>query len=617
MEQFTNALLALSRLHSQITNSPESEDFKKHIKTWGAGIFRIVVMGEIKKGKSSFINALLGVRELVPTSSDVATSTIYKIHYGKENGYKVHFLPETKRKFISINSSEIAQYGTEAGNPCNKKKVDFIEVISDAELLKGGIVIIDTPGLGGLFREHKKITWQHVPKADAVFFITDSVESPIGEEELDHLKTVRKITPHLFFIQTKASNVSKEAAEARRKNNLDILSLNFQIDAKKIPYFITDAHLKQDALTDSDMELLNISGYPALMRFIQNSLIKQQQQLIKAKAICYATPILKTIQLNLKNRKEVILADTEEKQRKAKEDIKAAQNALIEWQQDGKEKLQNEIIRGFNHLKTQCEDFCHQLKPYGEIHSALEERINNVSEMEQLRELVSDIEEKLPDAAAECMSEIQRKYEYGLHQLFEILSSSEKSFDSAVVIRDDTSTAIVQRPSFNPVINFPLNEDSTWKQLRNGIVGFSLGSSIGAFIGGTVGSIIPVLGTAVGTQVGAFIGGLFGGVAADIDREEDELKSVKNQAVNALGKNINSVYSNLMASLRKINDQCSNMVMDSMRDSLRQRTDELSNTYKQLVERSKLNAKELAEAKKTLSRDTTLLNNILKLLKAS
>ena len=163
MEQFTNSLLALSKLHSKLTNTPESEDFVTNIKAWGAGIFRLIVMGEIKKGKSSFINALLGVNELVPTSSDIATSTVYKIHYGAKSSYRVHFEPETGQKPIAITADEVEDYGTEKGNPLNKKHVDFIEVISDAELLKSGLVIIDTPGLGGLFKEHKKITWQHVP----------------------------------------------------------------------------------------------------------------------------------------------------------------------------------------------------------------------------------------------------------------------------------------------------------------------------------------------------------------------------------------------------------------------------------------------------------------------
>ena len=222
MDQVTNAILSAVQLQHKMTGNPIQENFVKQVKRWGAGLFRVVVMGEIKKGKSSFINAFLGVKDLVPVASDIATSTVFKIHYGKEHAYRVFFEPEAGKDSLWITKDELAEYGTETGNPANKKQVSFIEVIHPSPLLKTGIVIYDTPGLGGLYKEHKKITWNYVPRADAVFFVTDSVESPIGLEEIKHLNTVRKITPHLYFVQTKASAVDKEAREARRENNLNI-----------------------------------------------------------------------------------------------------------------------------------------------------------------------------------------------------------------------------------------------------------------------------------------------------------------------------------------------------------------------------------------------------------
>ena len=36
---------------------------------------------------------------------------------------------------------------------------------------------MDTPGVGGLFKAHRDITFRYAPNADAVFFVVDSVES--------------------------------------------------------------------------------------------------------------------------------------------------------------------------------------------------------------------------------------------------------------------------------------------------------------------------------------------------------------------------------------------------------------------------------------------------------
>ena len=84
LSEFCNSLVLLAKLEAKIKKMPMDQDFIEKVKLWSAGIFRIVVMGEIKKGKSSFINALLGVKNLVPVNSDIATSTIYKICYGSK-----------------------------------------------------------------------------------------------------------------------------------------------------------------------------------------------------------------------------------------------------------------------------------------------------------------------------------------------------------------------------------------------------------------------------------------------------------------------------------------------------------------------------------------------------
>ena len=208
MKELITSLLIALKLEEKLSGEKRvTPELEQQLKLWGAGIFRLVVMGEIKKGKSSFINAMLGVENLVPVSSNVATSTIFKIRYGKERGYRVHFTAESNKNVLDINETELTHYGTEDGNPANREQVDFIEVMCPSPLLKTGIVIIDTPGLGGLFKEHKKITYQYVPRADAVFFVTDSVESPIGELELEYLRDIRSITSHLYFVQTKSCAV--------------------------------------------------------------------------------------------------------------------------------------------------------------------------------------------------------------------------------------------------------------------------------------------------------------------------------------------------------------------------------------------------------------------------
>ncbi|MDO5470225.1 MAG: dynamin family protein [Akkermansia sp.] len=618
MEQVTKSILAAAQFNNKLTGEPISEDFTKQIKRFGAGIFRLVVMGEIKKGKSSFINAFLGVKDLVPVASDVATSTVFKIHYGQEAGYRVFFEKSTGKAPVRIEAAELADYGTENGNPGNRKQVDFIEVISTAPLLKTGLVIIDTPGLGGLFKEHKKITWNYVPKADAVFFVTDSVESPIGLEELEHLNTVRKITQHLYFVQTKASAVDAEACEARRQNNLSILSRAFNTPADKIPYFVVDSLRKFSADEDENFKRLERSGYPALMTYINNNLLSQQHRILAGKAISLATPILTSISSNISARKETLSADTAEEQQRARAAISKAEQELLNWQTEKLPELSRSINREFADLKAECERDCAMLRPNGELHASLEDAINSCENKEQLAGVVETLYEKMPEAASARMTEIRNKLETGVA---DIMKSLWNETNTQLALRigahsqnGSTDLTLSANNHYAPVIQVLTDGGDLYKGLRNGAIGGSIGMSIGSFVGGAVGSIIPGLGTAIGASIGGLIGSFWGGYEAGKELEEQELRQAKQLALNGLSKNISSIYSDITNALRDLFRRFSDSVDDAMRQSLRQRTAELKKVKDDLVERSRMSAAELSKAKNELAKDEATLRTIMKTL---
>src|SRR6056297_2159248 len=108
------AMTVLS-LAKELIEPRQADEILADLRRLNRGIFRLVVMGEIEKGKSSFINALLGEPELLPTSSDIATSTVFKLIYGPERKYKVFFLPDADSGAVfpakEISRDELVQYG--------------------------------------------------------------------------------------------------------------------------------------------------------------------------------------------------------------------------------------------------------------------------------------------------------------------------------------------------------------------------------------------------------------------------------------------------------------------------------------------------------------------------
>ena len=274
------------------------EKIRPYMDRLALGLFRIVVMGEVKKGKSRFINALLGKPDLLPVDTDVTTSTVYKIMYGSKYVYTVFFLPEAN---ASVKESKVIpkhhlwQYGTEKGNPRNIKKVDFIGIEIPHPLLKKGIAFIDTPGVGGLFKKHRDITFDYAPNADAVFFILDSVETLISEDEINFLKELITITPNVLFIQTKTDIAGEDQWLAWRNRNLEIISDHLKLPKEKIPYFTISSKLKElgdeekrkasNETVETCFEDLRDSGFVPVINFINRQLVSAKNLLLARQTI--------------------------------------------------------------------------------------------------------------------------------------------------------------------------------------------------------------------------------------------------------------------------------------------------------------------------------------------
>ncbi|MEL6938331.1 MAG: dynamin family protein [Cyanobacteria bacterium J06598_1] len=103
--------------------------------------FLFVVIGEVKAGKSSFINALLGSGEICEVGADPRTNMVAKIVYANGEGYSREPKPGELR---------------EIGRP-----VPILEQIT----------IVDTPGTNSPFQQHEDITKEFIPNSDLVVFV--------------------------------------------------------------------------------------------------------------------------------------------------------------------------------------------------------------------------------------------------------------------------------------------------------------------------------------------------------------------------------------------------------------------------------------------------------------
>ncbi|MFD0531772.1 dynamin family protein [Kitasatospora arboriphila] len=155
------------------------------------GTLTVVVCGEFKRGKSTLLNALLEEPDLFPRDTYFATSLVTTAAYGPQERVVVTLDPPDGQgdggpQQLEITRDRIAEYATESGNPGNLKRVRLISVHLPNPRLATGLVLVDTPGVGAVHREHTAVTTGFLPQADALVFVADATQ-PLTESELRFL----------------------------------------------------------------------------------------------------------------------------------------------------------------------------------------------------------------------------------------------------------------------------------------------------------------------------------------------------------------------------------------------------------------------------------------------
>jgi small GTP-binding protein len=165
--------------------------------------FNLVVLGQFKRGKSTFINALLG-ESILPTAITPLTSVVTILRYGPKLKVEAEYL---NGRLEEIDIAGLPAFITERENPQNKKEVKEVTVFYPSQYLKGGVRIIDTPGAGSVYSHNTEAAYAYLPYVDAGIFVV-SVDPPLSRSEHQFLKDVREFVDKVFFVLNKIDQVS-------------------------------------------------------------------------------------------------------------------------------------------------------------------------------------------------------------------------------------------------------------------------------------------------------------------------------------------------------------------------------------------------------------------------
>jgi len=242
--------------------------------------FYLAVLGLFKRGKSTFINALLG-SQILPTGVVPVTSVITRIRYARTSGARITFVDGSSKETMI---GDLSEYVTEAGNPNNIKKVTIADVFLPAEILRSGLVLIDTPGVGSTCLNGTQTTFQFLDRIDFAVFVL-AVDPPVGQQEVQLLSTLSEKSSKILFVLNKKDYVDAEALAESVKYCQKVISEHIgQNTEATIAILPVSAKLALEGRLRGSSEQVRSSGIVTFEKVLQESLIEKKEGLMLGSA---------------------------------------------------------------------------------------------------------------------------------------------------------------------------------------------------------------------------------------------------------------------------------------------------------------------------------------------
>ena len=199
MKHLNQAIHLMSQVEFLDTHTQKMIELQQKLKN---NELVISVIGQFKRGKSSLVNSFLG-EEILPVGIIPLTAIATEIRYAEEKRFEVNFLNQDTR---IIQQDELIEFVGEQNNPQNIKGVLNVKIWTPDFPFGNDVVLIDTPGVGSIYRHNTSTSYDIVEKSDVVLFLL-SVDSPVSETEREFLVKTKAYTSSFFFVVNKIDTV--------------------------------------------------------------------------------------------------------------------------------------------------------------------------------------------------------------------------------------------------------------------------------------------------------------------------------------------------------------------------------------------------------------------------
>ena len=272
------------------TDSPLVARFRMLRRRLDQERLQLAVLGQFKRGKSTFINALLGA-DVLPTGVIPLTAVATFIAWRREPLVVVRLRGEAPNEEFAVHTADeirnvLFRFVAEEANPENRLGVERVDLFYPADILTDGTVIIDTPGVGSTLRHNTEAALQVLPESDAAFFVV-SADPPITEVELEYLRRLKSKTQRVFFVLNKADYLRPGEQRSIVEFLQKVLAEKSLIDADG-QIFCISARDGLEAKRIGSNEALENSGIAALedhlVRALASEKVRWLEDAVRSKA---------------------------------------------------------------------------------------------------------------------------------------------------------------------------------------------------------------------------------------------------------------------------------------------------------------------------------------------
>jgi replication fork clamp-binding protein CrfC len=235
---------------------------------------RVVIAGQLKQGKSQLLNSLLNV-PVSRVGDDETTVVATMVSYGDQATAKliVAGVDGDEPDTVDIPMADIKQ-DLRRHPAAGGRQVLRAAVTAQSPLLKGGLVFVDTPGVGGHGQPHLSATLGLLPDADAMLMISDTSQE-FTEPEMTFMRQALEICPVATIVATKTD------LYPHWREIVEVNKAHLQRAGLSTPMIPASSLLRSHAIQLNDKELNEESNFPAIVKFLSDKVLSRENDRVR------------------------------------------------------------------------------------------------------------------------------------------------------------------------------------------------------------------------------------------------------------------------------------------------------------------------------------------------